>query len=141
MSQDLIAHFISSINTLNKNNVRDVLQKIYTDDVKFVDPVKSIHGLDKLSEYFEVLYKRVEKCHFTLNSSIPNSNSHSLEWEMQLQHKNISRRQEIKLDGASFIEFNNGKVCYHRDYYDLGALLYEHLPILGLVIKKVRHAI
>ena len=141
MSQQVINQFISNINSLNQNNIRDVLQTIYTVDVKFVDPVKTVVGLDELSKYFEGLYKRVEKCHFTLNSCLPNSNNHSLEWEMHLKHKNLSRSQEIKLDGASFIEFNDDKVCYHRDYYDLGALLYEHLPILGPVIKKVRHAI
>ena len=60
---------------------------------------------------------------------------------MRLQHKKIGKNQPIELDGASFIEFHNNKVCYHRDYYDLGALVYEHIPILGSVIKKVRHAI
>ena len=141
MSQQLIDKFISSINSLNHNNVRDVLPATYTDDVIFMDPVKTINGLDELTRYFESLYKRVNKCHFTLNNYLPNINNHSLEWEMHLQHQKISRNQEIKLDGASFIEFTGAKVSYHRDYYDLGALVYEHLPILGLVIKKVRHAI
>ena len=141
MSQRLIEQFISSINSLNHNNVKDVLQATYTDDVIFVDPVKKINGLDQLTRYFEGLYKRVNKCHFILNNYLPNTNNHSLEWEMHLQHQKISKNQEIKLDGASFIEFTGEKVSYHRDYYDLGALVYEHLPILGSVIKKVRHAI
>lgn len=141
MSQQLIEKFISSINSLNHNNVKDVLQATYTENVKFVDPVKTINGLDELTRYFEGLYKRVNKCHLILNNYLPNTNNHSLEWEMYLQHQKISRNQEIKLDGASFINFTGEKVCYHRDYYDLGALVYEHLPILGSLIKKIRHAI
>ncbi|MBT8123451.1 MAG: nuclear transport factor 2 family protein, partial [Gammaproteobacteria bacterium] len=58
-----------------------------------------------------------------------------------LQHKKIANNQEIELNGASFIEFKDDKVCYHRGYYDLGALVYERIPILGSVIRKVRHAI
>ncbi len=141
MSQQLIDQFLSSINSLSYENAREVLQETYTEDVKFVDPVKTINGLDELTHYFENLYKRVDKCHFILSNYLPNTHHYSLEWVMHLQHQKISKNQEIHLDGASFIQFNGEKVSYHRDYYDLGALVYEHLPILGSVIKKVRHAI
>ena len=141
MSQRLIDQFLARINSLNHGNAKEVLHATYTEDVKFIDPVKTINGLNELTHYFENLYKRVDKCHFTLNNYLPNSHNHSLEWVMHLQHQKISKQQEIQLDGASFIRFYDEKVCYHRDYYDLGALVYEHLPILGSVIKKVRHAI
>lgn len=141
MSNKIIDQFLKSINSLNHENAKDVLQKTYTEDVKFVDPVKTIDGLDELTKYFEDLYKRVDKCQFILSNCLPNSHHYSLEWVMSLQHQKISKNEEIHLDGASFIKFNGEKVCYHRDYYDLGALVYEHLPILGSVIKKVRHAI
>ncbi len=141
MSQQLIDQFLSSINSLSHENAREVLLETYTEDVKFVDPVKTINGLDELTHYFENLYKRVDKCHFILSNYLPNTHHYSLEWVMHLQHQKISKNQEIHLDGASFIQFNGEKVSYHRDYYDLGALVYEHLPILGSVIKKVRHAI
>ena len=141
MSKQLIDQFLTNINSLDYGNVKDVLQATYTDDIKFVDPVKTINGLDDLTKYFENLYKRVNKCHFSLSSYLLNAHNHSLEWVMRLQHHKISNNHEIHLDGASFIQFSGDKVCYHRDYYDLGALVYEHIPILGSVIKKVRHAI
>lgn len=141
MSQLLIDQYLKSINSLSYENVRDVLLKTYTNDVIFIDPVKTISGLDDLTHYFEKLYKRVNKCHFTLSNYLPNTNSHSLEWVMHLQHQKISKNQEVHVNGASFIQFNGERVCAHRDYYDLGALVYEHLPILGSVIKKVRNGI
>ena len=141
MSQQNIDQFISSINSINHENAKEVLHRIYTNDVKFVDPVKTINGLDELTDYFEALYKRVNRCHFVLSNYIPNTDNHSLEWVMHLQHEKISKNQEIHVDGASFLQFDGEKVCYHRDYYDLGALVYEHVPILGSVVKKVRHAI
>lgn len=141
MNDRLIDRFITNINSLNQDNAKDVLQATYTEDVRFVDPVKTLNGLDELTKYFENLYKSVNKCHFKVNNYLPNSHSLSLEWVMHLQHQKISKNQEILLDGASFIQFNGDRVCYHRDYYDLGALVYEHIPVLGSVIKKVRHAI
>lgn len=141
MSSLQIEQFITDINSIEHENAKHVLANIYSDDVVFIDPVKTIKGLENLTKYFEDLYKSVTSCHFKLTNNVPNDNRYSLEWIMLLQHKKISKNQEIELNGASFIEFNDDKVCYHRDYYDLGALVYERIPILGSVIKKVRHAI
>jgi hypothetical protein len=33
----------------------------------------------------------------------------------------------------------NGKIYYHRDYFDMGAMLYEHLPLLGRIIQRLKH--
>ena len=60
---------------------------------------------------------------------------------MHLQHKKLSANKTILLNGASFIRFDAEKINYHRDYYDLGALIYEQIPLLGAVVKKVRAAI
>jgi len=141
MSQQKIDQFLNSLNSINHDNVKDVLHETYTEDVKFIDPVKTINGLNELTEYFEKLYKRVDNCHFILSNYLSNTHNCSLEWVMHLQHQKLSKNKEIHLDGASFIQFSGERVCYHRDYYDLGELVYEHLPILGPVIKKVRHAI
>ena len=141
MSEERIDQFISDMNSLNFENVQDVLSNVYSDHINFVDPVKNINGIANLTSYFQNLYSRVNKCHFTLNNYISNGQRYSLQWVMQLQHKKVAKNQEIVLEGASFIQFADGKILYHHDYYDLGALVYERLPILGTVVKKVRHAI
>ncbi len=141
MNDQKINQFISRINSLSYDNVNDVLRNTYTDQVNFIDPVKSITGLENLTTYFSNLYKQVSHCQFTLSNYIFNDQKVSLEWVMSLQHKKISNNKEILLEGASFIQFSGEKITYHRDYYDLGALVYERIPVLGSVVKKVRHAI
>jgi hypothetical protein len=29
-------------------------------------------------------------------------------------------------------------VYYHRDYYDAGSMLYEHIPLMGYAIRKIK---
>ena len=141
MTDNKINEFISGINSVRHSNAKEVLAGIYTDDVVFIDPVKQIKGLDELTQYFEDLYLSVVSCEFTLINSIPNGETHSLEWKMHLEHKKLCKNKVIELDGASFIKFDDEKVSYHRDYYDLGALIYENIPLLGSVVSKVRHAL
>jgi hypothetical protein len=42
------------------------------------------------------------------------------------------------VDGFSQISFEDNKVKHHRDYFDLGSMLYEQIPVLGLLIKKIK---
>lgn len=141
MSSAKIEQFLESMNSIQHENAEYVLANIYTEDIVFTDPIKSIEGLENLTKYFKDLYQSVTSCHFALTSYLQDSNRYSLEWVMHLQHKKISNNQEIELNGASFIEFKNDKICYHRDYFDLGALVYEQVPILGSVIRKIRSAL
>lgn len=141
MSSAQIEQFLAKMNSIQHGNAKQVLANIYSENIVFIDPIKSVSGLEDLTKYFEDLYQSVTSCHFTLTSHLPNSHRYSLEWVMHLQHKKISNNQKIELNGASFIEFKDDKVCYYRDYYDLGALVYERIPILGSVIRKVRHAL
>lgn len=141
MSQQKIDKFISNMNAINATNVQEVLKETYTEDIHFIDPVRSINGIENLTHYFSTLYNSVNKCHFTLNNSLSQDEQHSLQWVMKLQHQKIAKNQEIVIEGASFIKYDKDKIIYHQDYYDLGALIYEKLPVLGVVIKKVRNAI
>jgi len=140
MDNSIITNFVDNINSLSSNNVSEVLEQIYTNEVEFIDPVKGINGLDELTSYFLSLYKSVNHCHFTINNYIPHGDKHSIEWEMKLKHQRLAKNKEITLYGASFIRFQDKKVCYHRDYYDLGALIYERIPILGSAVRTVRNA-
>ena len=140
MDNTTITNFVDNMNSLSSSNVNQVLEQIYTNDVEFIDPVKGIHGLDDLTSYFLSLYKSVEHCHFTITNYITHEDQHSIEWVMKLRHQKLAKNKEITLDGASFIRFQDNKVCYHRDYYDLGALIYERVPLLGFAVRKVRNA-
>ncbi|MDW3095451.1 MAG: nuclear transport factor 2 family protein [Gammaproteobacteria bacterium] len=140
MDNTLITNFVENINSISSVNVSEILEKIYTDEIEFIDPVKDIRGIGELTSYFSSLYKSVDHCHFTIKDYISNDNQHSLEWEMKLKHRRLAKNKEISLHGASFIRFEDNKVCYHRDYYDLGALIYERIPILGSAVRTVRNA-
>ena len=45
----------------------------------------------------------------------------------------------VRVEGATRLQFDAwGKVCLHRDYFDLGAMLYEQLPLLGPVVRVIK---
>lgn len=140
MDNHLMHDFVKNINSLTSHNITEKLSQIYTSEIEFIDPVKGINGIEALTDYFNNLYKRVDHCHFTITNHVNDGDTHSIEWQMTLKHQKLAKNNEIVLDGASFIRFEDNKVCYHRDYYDLGALIYERIPILGSAVRTVRNA-
>ena len=62
-----------------------------------------------------------------------------LSWVMIFAHPRIAGGRPVRVEGATRLQFDAwGKVCLHRDYFDLGAMLYEQLPLLGPVVRAIK---
>ena len=114
------------------------LRHIYSEDVCFEDPIHGIQGLDALIENFDKLFRNVEKCRFKFHRSVVSADGIFFSWTMMLQHRRIKPGQIIRVEGASYLKVRNGKVFYHRDYFDLGAMVYENVPVLGGLVRLLR---
>jgi hypothetical protein len=133
-----IERFIKDYNTLSKDTMH-LLEQMYHDDVHFIDPLHEIHGLQALKAYFCNLYENVISIEFNIDDSY-NSDEHCfLYWTMRYQHRALNSGQTITVHGHSFIQFTGDKVSFHRDYVDIGEMLYEHVPLLGWAVKKIKH--
>ncbi|MCG9659323.1 nuclear transport factor 2 family protein [Vibrio mediterranei] len=122
---------------LNKNNLH-LLEQIYHKDVVFEDSAHRLEGWVQLSAYFDSLYTNVIKCDFDIRHHQQVEDSGFLTWTMQLQHPKLNGGEAVNVNGASHIRFSGDRVIYHRDYFDLGEMLYENIPLLGFVIKNIK---
>ena len=122
---------------LNKYNL-DLLDGIYHQDVVFEDAAHRIEGWPELKRYFSALYSNVDCCHFDIQSHQQQGDAGFITWIMNLQHPKLQRGRSIYVHGVSHLKFDQNKVIYHRDYFDLGEMLYENLPLLGSVIRTIK---
>ncbi|MFO7529186.1 MAG: nuclear transport factor 2 family protein [Marinobacter sp.] len=132
-----IEHFKALFNELDKGNLNK-LQAVYSEDIRFQDPFGQVTGLDELTHYFAGAYKNVISCRFEFEPAVANGASVALPWVMKLRHKRIRGGREIAVDGISHLEIEDGRVSFHRDYFDAGQLLYENLPALGRVVRWIK---
>ncbi|QSP93821.1 nuclear transport factor 2 family protein [Marinobacter salinisoli] len=129
--------FTALFNELDKDNMHR-LPEIYSDDVRFQDPLGSVQGLDELTHYFNAAYANAISCQFEFADPVVDDQRVAIPWVMHLRHKRINRGREIAVQGISHLTIRDSKVCYHRDYFDAGQLLYENLPMVGKVIRWVK---
>lgn len=62
----------------------------------------------------------------------------SLSWTMIYRHPKLNKNQVIKVFGNSLIKGKDEHVYYHRDYLDLGEMIYEHIPFFGKLVKYLK---
>ena len=133
-----IEQFISFYQSLDQQNLSQ-LPSIYGEDVRFVDPVTEINGIAALTGYFEDLLAQTTQCDFTINNTHQSAdNSVVLEWSMEYKHPKLKGGRLLTIDGISLLQLEHNKVVYQRDYYDMGAMLYEHIPVIGLCVKWLK---
>lgn len=124
---------------MDKEKLSD-LGTLYHDDVIFRDPVQQVDGLKDLEQYLGHGMENIEYCRFTFDDEVIGEKSAFLSWQMRFAHPKISSGAEIVVPGVTHIVFDEDqdKIREHTDHYDLGALIYEHVPVLGWLTGKVK---
>jgi len=134
---DWLNKFMSVYQTLSIDNL-ELLESIYDKDITFIDPIHQIQGLDALQQYFQGLYQNLSSCHFEIDNVISQPNQAAIYWQMTYQHPKLNKGQLVSVYGSSQLMAKDGKVIYHRDFLDLGSMLYEQLPLLGKIIQWIK---
>ena len=108
-------------------------RQLYSQDIAFTDPLHEVQGLAQLRSYFAELYSNVSQLRFDFHGFDQVAEGEGyLRWKMSFCHPRLANGQVIRVEGCSHLMWRD-KVYRHRDYFDAGAMLYEHLPVLGRV--------
>lgn len=131
-----IEEFKQTFQQINKTSLH-LLESIYEPNVVFQDPLHRIEGLNALRDYFSRMYENVSHIEFDFITHIQQNDTHMLTWEMHFSHPRLNSGRPILVPGCSHLKFAD-KCLNHRDYFDLGALLYENISGLGTLIRFVK---
>lgn len=115
-----------------------LLRSAYRDDIRFIDPVHNICGITAMQQYFAGLYSNLNRCEFEFQHEIVQGDEAVLFWCMTYSHPKLRGGENIQVMGNSLLRFDQHGVYFHRDYVDMGAMLYEHVPLLGSAIRYLK---
>ena len=132
-----LVKFIETYQKLSTDNLH-LLADVYHQDIVFIDPMHQLEGFEQLKIYFNELYQKLSYCEFTIEQVIAQDSEAAIYWKMSFQHPRLNSGKVVSVQGSSHLKGCGDKVIYHRDYLDLGAMLYEQLPFLGRVIRWLK---
>lgn len=130
--------FLTTFNQLDKTRL-DLLDTLYHPDILFTDPAHTLDGLPALKQYFASLYDNVRFVRFIFDTQMQSGDQAFVTWTMEMSHPRLAKGRPVAVNGCSHLVFaSDGRVIRHRDYFDLGAMIYEHLPLLGGLITTIK---
>jgi steroid Delta-isomerase len=135
---DALLHFYE---TLTPDRLRD-FSFYYAQDAYFKDPFNEVNRLEAIQEIFARMFLRVTDPRFVISERVGDAGRLFLVWEMRFRMKSWKPQQLQMIRGVSHLRLgDDGKVSYHRDYWDTGEELYAKLPLIGGAVRFLRHAI
>jgi ketosteroid isomerase-like protein len=122
------------------NNIKDAdlnqLDEFYSEKVVFRDPIHEVHGLAALQDYFTQLTGSLVQCQFEYLDQLVTENTAYLKWNMHFRHPRLGGKR-ISIRGVSQLKFDD-VIHYHEDVFDMGAMIYEHVPVVGLLTRWLK---
>jgi ketosteroid isomerase-like protein len=114
------------------------LSQIYTEDVWFKDPFNEVEGIEQVSHIFTHMFEQVDAPRFVVTHSVLQDDQAFLTWDFLFRMRRFSDDEQC-IRGASHVRFaSDGRVAYHRDYWDAAEELYEKLPVVGSLMRWLK---
>lgn len=111
----------------------------YSDDIHFRDTIQEIKGINEFRSLVERLTKRSKELEFKIKHAVMNENIIFMEWEMVISFRGAKKSSVY---GASRLTLDeNGKIIDQRDYYDLWGDIFDNIPGINKLYRKIMRAL
>lgn len=113
------------------------LDSIYAEDARFIDPFNDVARHAGIRRVFEHMFATLDAPRFDVVGAVTDGDQCFLLWNFSFRRK--GRSGAAVIHGASHLRFAaDGRIAWHRDYWDPARELYEGLPVLGAVMRWLR---
>jgi limonene-1,2-epoxide hydrolase len=115
------------------------LGTIYTEDAYFRDPFNEVTGVSEIARIFGAMFEHLDDVRFTILETVADDGGAMLTWDMSYRVRKWRPHQSQVIHGATHLRFApDGRIAYHRDYWDAANELYAKLPLIGPVMRWLR---
>ncbi len=115
------------------------IRAVYAEDLYFNDTFKIINNIDSLVEYMSHSSQQVNSTTVDILDVFKSEHDYFIRWSMKIDTTISGRDIYSHSIGMTQLRFNDaGKVVFHQDFWDSSEAFFEHLPLMGRFVKKVK---
>ena len=135
MSADALARLKAYWESVDRDRLAD-LGSVYAPEAYFRDPFNEVRGLAELDRIFRHMVDALEEPRFTITETILEGDRAVLVWDFDFRVKAWKPDVVRRIHGLSVVRFGaDGRVTWHRDYWDAAGELYAKLPLVGPLMR------
>jgi hypothetical protein len=83
------------------------------------------------------LYRNCHSVAFHYTEEHVTDNGAAIAWQMTFSHPKLAGGRKIEVRGITMVRFSD-RIYYQEDFYDMGNMLYENVPVLGRIIRYIK---
>ena len=115
------------------------LDAIYADDAFFQDPFSAVAGISAIRDVYARMFDTLDDVRFRIVDVVADGSGAMLTWDMTYRVKRWRPHEVQRIHGASHLRFApDGRIAYHRDYWDAANELYAKLPVVGALMRFLK---
>lgn len=121
--------------TLSQSSLSTIAD-YYSDDCYFKDPFNEVRSRDIIHSIYMDMFEKLDSPRFVFEDVLSDGNKAFLTWRFSFGWRN----RQMTIQGGSHLVFSDdGRVEYHRDYWDVAEELYEKIPVMGWILRRIKN--
>jgi ketosteroid isomerase-like protein len=113
--------------------------ELYAPDASFKDPFNEVRGVPAIEQIFRHMFESLHEPRFVVTQRMQQGREAFLCWDFVFRFKSFRQQELQTIRGATRLCFDaQGRVELHRDYWDAAEELYEHLPLIGALMRWLK---
>ncbi|WP_162925677.1 hypothetical protein [Isoalcanivorax indicus] len=134
-----VARFVSVFTHLTDDDVGERARRAYAETLFFNDTLHSATDRDTLVAYLEATGNAVDSIEVDLLSWTLDGGDLYVRWGMRTRFTVTRRAIDSYTVGMTHLRFNEaGDIVLHQDFWDSTQGFYQHLPIVGGMVRWIR---
>ncbi|MEO8136388.1 MAG: nuclear transport factor 2 family protein [Betaproteobacteria bacterium] len=137
-SPDALQRLVDFYETLTPASLGAV-REVYAADASFRDPFNDVRGSDEVQRVLLHMFENLSAAKFVIREAVADGDQAFLVWDFHFRMRRWKPDAQRKIHGSSHVRFDGqGRVSYHRDYWDAAEEVYDKIPLLGSVLRAIR---
>lgn len=115
---------------------------VYAVDARFKDPFNEVQGLAAVQAIFDQMFRQLHEPRFVVTSCMQQGDEAFLAWAFHFRFRGHAPQVTQTILGATQVRLGpDGRVVWHRDYWDVAEELYEKLPWVGGLMRWLKRRV
>jgi len=130
-----IERFVQLFNQFSSQHVGEAVRELYAEGAYFNDGFVELSGQEAIVAYLEESAGLATEVSVEMEDRVISQGEVYVRWVMRF----TTRSRTFIAPGMSHLRFDpEGRIVYHRDYWDASAALAELVPLVAPVLRAVR---
>ncbi|MCK6370797.1 MAG: nuclear transport factor 2 family protein [Gammaproteobacteria bacterium] len=127
---------------MSRDSLPTLAAATYAADAYFNDTLTALEGSAAIADYFAGTLDQVRTLRVEFLDLAHDDVDYFLRWRMTVESDRLNDGRPMVSYGMTHFRFDpQGLVLVHKDFWDAGTGLYEYLPGIGGVLRRVRASV